>query len=342
MRLEVPTTTDGVVPFERIGRVELPGLGSPRRVVARLVRRWGLRPRQGRAGRPGDVRRRPLSRRHRQGRRPRGRRRRARASTSTSPTSRRARTTRPGCARSPRPATSCRSSSPSASSTATSPDCQTSGGYRLARAVTWGERAVWASAMPISTMTPPTICASVQGTRRARPTRRSWRRPARSSRRRPTCVAGRCASAPIINANGMIVPPMMMSEAEHPDGRRVCRSGCRAATSAPEQRPRERPPRLEHRPEQRGEAKSQTYQRDRVPVVPDLLLAEDEVERQREGGREARRVRRSRRASGRPRPGRRTRGRTARARGPTTPAGVRARAHRSAPTARRAGERCTR
>ena len=28
MRLEVPTTTDGVVPFERIGRVELDGLGS--------------------------------------------------------------------------------------------------------------------------------------------------------------------------------------------------------------------------------------------------------------------------------------------------------------------------
>ena len=28
MRLEVPTTTDGLVPFERIGRAELPGLGS--------------------------------------------------------------------------------------------------------------------------------------------------------------------------------------------------------------------------------------------------------------------------------------------------------------------------
>ena len=28
LRLEVPTTTDGVVPFERIGRVELDGLGS--------------------------------------------------------------------------------------------------------------------------------------------------------------------------------------------------------------------------------------------------------------------------------------------------------------------------
>ena len=27
-RLEVPTTTDGVVPFQRIGRVELPGLGG--------------------------------------------------------------------------------------------------------------------------------------------------------------------------------------------------------------------------------------------------------------------------------------------------------------------------
>jgi uncharacterized protein (DUF1684 family) len=28
MRLDVPTTTDGVIPFERIGRAELPGLGS--------------------------------------------------------------------------------------------------------------------------------------------------------------------------------------------------------------------------------------------------------------------------------------------------------------------------
>ena len=27
-RLEVPTASDGVVPFERVGRVELPGLGS--------------------------------------------------------------------------------------------------------------------------------------------------------------------------------------------------------------------------------------------------------------------------------------------------------------------------
>jgi uncharacterized protein (DUF1684 family) len=28
MHLDVPTTTDGVIPFERIGRAELPGLGS--------------------------------------------------------------------------------------------------------------------------------------------------------------------------------------------------------------------------------------------------------------------------------------------------------------------------
>ena len=120
MRLEVPTTTDGVVPFERIGRVELPGLGS---LDVWWLDSYGggvfVPVKDALAGRGtygggrylvDTVKGADLG----------GRRRRAAASTSTSRTSRRVRTTRPGCAPSPLRATSCRSSSPSASSTATS------------------------------------------------------------------------------------------------------------------------------------------------------------------------------------------------------------------------------
>ena len=74
-RLEVPTATDGVVPFDRIGAVELDGAG---RLDVWWLGSYGggvfVPLRDGSAG-PDDVRRRALPARHGQGRRP-GRRRR--------------------------------------------------------------------------------------------------------------------------------------------------------------------------------------------------------------------------------------------------------------------------
>ena len=70
-RREVPTGTDGVVPFERVGRVRLGDLGTSRRVAARVVRRWVVRAVTRWQRRTDDVRRWPLRARHREGRRPR-------------------------------------------------------------------------------------------------------------------------------------------------------------------------------------------------------------------------------------------------------------------------------
>ncbi len=106
-QLEVPTATDGVVPFKRIGVLHLPGLGD---LDAWWLDSYGgglFVPVKDAGGRPRDLRRRPLRARHREGRRPRRRRagRHGSSSTSTSPTTRPAPTTRPGHARSRLPAT---------------------------------------------------------------------------------------------------------------------------------------------------------------------------------------------------------------------------------------------
>ena len=67
-RLDVPTGTDGIVPFERIGRAARRSRHA-RRVVARLVRRRDLRADE--RPQPEHVRRRPLRARHGEGRRSR-------------------------------------------------------------------------------------------------------------------------------------------------------------------------------------------------------------------------------------------------------------------------------
>ena len=106
-RMEVPTGTDGVVPFARVGVVELPGLGSARRLVAgrRTAAGCSCRCATASAGRPAapsaaagtcsTPSRAPTS----------AATAAALSSTSTSPTTRRAPTTPRGRARSPRAAT---------------------------------------------------------------------------------------------------------------------------------------------------------------------------------------------------------------------------------------------
>ena len=122
--IEVPTATDGVVPFDRIGAGRTPDLGSLDVWWLGVLRRRGVRARQGRARRRAatygggrylldTVKGADLGGDAHGG---------AWSSTSTSPTTRRAPTTRPGPARWLRPATRSRSRPAPASSTSAAPD----------------------------------------------------------------------------------------------------------------------------------------------------------------------------------------------------------------------------
>lgn len=73
-RLDVATGTDGTVPFERVGAVEVPGVGSLDVWRLLVVRRRAVHPRARRArrGRGRHLRRRALPHRHGEGRRSRG------------------------------------------------------------------------------------------------------------------------------------------------------------------------------------------------------------------------------------------------------------------------------
>ncbi|MHB1009648.1 MAG: hypothetical protein ACYC1E_10520 [Propionibacteriaceae bacterium] len=55
-RRDVPTATDGAVPFERVGRVLLPRSGLPGRVVGGCLRGRGLPAAEGRDARDDVVR----------------------------------------------------------------------------------------------------------------------------------------------------------------------------------------------------------------------------------------------------------------------------------------------